>query len=198
MFCMSGFMLDFNLRKRHKSQTCNSRGYVMKIKNVVLEFLLPCLLFAGCEKHNDKKDFIGEWKLYSVGYRFFCVESYYIIDYPKTAIYDFQKNGKLVITYVISGELQQSEHSYKCVGTLAQGVCNFGNEKDKRDPHSHRIQIDGQEYICIVNSENKTVKTNMRMIPPYKDSIKAIDDVDLVMMENEDIYCWNKYFEKIK
>jgi len=175
-----------------------------KNSSIILVFLLPCLLFAGCDKHNDKKDFVGKWKLNNVSYTIdtrvvLDGESLPAIDYPKTAVYEFQKNGKLIITYYIAGELQKNEHSYKCIGTLAMWGDNFGSGKDKRDPHSHRIEIDGQEYICVVDPENKTTKANIRMIGHCRDSIaKAIDDVDIVMMENEYIYSWSKTFVKLK
>jgi len=165
------------------------------------------LLSASCDKHNDEKDFVGKWELTSVSYSDSmrsCGQPH--IDYPKTAVYDFQKNGKLVITYVISGELQQSEHSYKCVGTTPHPlVDDFSKKEVKDDPHTHLIQIDGQDYTCVISDDwvmgnTKYKKDGKRMWIFYfrKKDNKTLDDADLVMMENDDVHYWDKDFVKLK
>ena len=156
-------------------------------------FLLSYLLLAGCDKHNDAKvtkEIIGKWKLSSVDYMVF-VYGKPPVDYPKTAIYDFQKNGQLIITYVISGELQKSEHSYECKkmnnnplgdDILGEGVL---------------LQIDEERFQCVLVPKYKSLSAELTIVGCGYNKAKTLDDVDLVMMENENIYYWDKYFTKI-
>ena len=168
------------------------------MKNIVVlfsVFFLFCLLFAGCEKHNDKKvvkEIIGTWKLSSVYYidsRIFSKEFPLAIDYPKTAIYDFQKNSKLIITYYISGKLQKSEHSYKYVRTNHCPTCDYPDV----DKNGNNLQIDDESYLCDFSNRFEDM-----CIYGFAKNKKAIDDIDLIMIEQDGIYSWSKNFVKLK
>ena len=176
--------LDFNKNRERER-------YIMKRINVISVFLLSCLLFAGCDKHNDAKitkEIIGKWELNSVIFMDMDLRNPNI-DYPKTAIYDFQKNGKLIITYSISGELQKSEHSYKYVRTNHCPTCDYPDV----DKNGNNLQIDENRYLCDFSNRFE----DMCIYGFFKNK-KAIDDVDLVMMKYEDISWKIKTFYKSK
>jgi len=163
------------------------------MKNILtlfLGFLLSCLFFTGCKKNvyeEMKRNLEGKWELSSVNYWVLYGESYPAIDYPKTAIYEFQKNGRLVITYVTSEGLQKKEYGYQCFPF---------NEKE--DGTSIHLQIaDAGCFRCTVTPEYKTLKASMLLDHIGKRG-QAIDDVDLIMMELDYVGGWSKYFVKLK
>jgi len=173
----------------------------MKKANVFILglFSLIILCLTGCEKKDVYEYMVrnleGKWKLSTVSYmdtRVLHGESHTKIDYPKTAIYDFQKNNKLVVTYFLSGELYQSEHMYKCEKENYNPLCN---DMGSGTCSSIRLHIDESQFLCVAFPES------MWIYGFTKD--KVIDDVDLVMVEHDyvkDGYVkgWSKSFVKIK
>lgn len=174
----------------------------MKQKNIVLIFLLPCLLFTGCKKDDERKDIIGQWELIDFSYwgthvslddgtwEYQCPK----IDYqPTNIIYDFQGNGKLIVSCFVKGKLQRSEHSYKYIRTEVCPACEYPNISK----NGNNLQIDEDSYLCVFNPEYKSQKAKI-WIGGFVKTKKTIDDIDLALIEHENITLWDKTFFKLK
>ena len=170
----------------------------MRRINVILVFLLSCLLFAGCEKDDRSRDIIGKWELTSFSYwgTFVLLDNGEYeykkpkIDYqPANTIYDFQKNGKLVVTYFISGELKKNEYSYKCKKMSKNPL------GDDIQGEGVQLQIDEDLFNCAFVPKYKSLPASLSIIAGKR---KTMDDVDLVMIEYDDISWWIKTFYKSK
>ena len=163
----------------------------------LFSLLLVCL--TGCEKDQYKemvKELVGKWKLSDVTYmdtRVILDGEYWHpdIEYPTNITYDFLENNKLVVTYFISGELQKEEYYYSCK------KANYHPWAESKDACSVHLHIGNEVLLCVVNPKYKSVEASL-WIGQFNPTMKAIDEVDLVMMEYDFVSSWAKSFNKLK
>jgi len=142
---------------------------------------------TGCEKEPYSSEIIGEWKLVEVLYIDTTVTTdggypWLKIDYSENnLIYDFRKNNRLVITSSTPGKLQESKCSYKYenIGPIIFGLLEGS------------LRIRKTEYICRISIEEEMT------IHGFDKSKKAIDEIDLKMMEQDNLMGWTKVFVKL-
>ena len=89
--------------------------------------------------------------------------------------------------------MQKSEHSYKYIRTDVCPTCEYPNiSKD-----GNNLQIDEDSYLCVFERGYKNKKASI-WIDGFVRRKKAIDDIDLVMIEHQDVTLWSKTFLKLK
>jgi len=160
----------------------------MKKIKFILIFLLPCLLIVSCNKGVEEKDIIGKWKPCGV------LGLYSDLDVENNnVIYDFQKNNKLIVTTFISGELQKTEYSYKCVKSYYHPWADDFSGRYKRKSRSLELYLDGVFYSWC----DPTWYYDEMWIGYLDKGSKVIDETDLLVLEQNHPYDWYKYFKRI-